>query len=243
MVPDDRAMSVVVFDMEPGARFDAHEHAEHQLAWASAGVLTVDCGEETWVLPPTRALWIPAGVRHETKSSGATIMRTAYIRPESSPISFDKPTPLKAGELLAQLIGYLSDESLPPVARTHAEAILFDILVPAKNPAIELRMPRDARALDVARAIITDPADGRDLAEWGERVGASERTLARAFAETGVTFGRWRTLARVQAAASELAAGTPVSHVAAHVGYATTSAFVAAFRRETGFTPSRYFTN
>lgn len=240
-VPDDRAMSVVVFEMEPGACFDAHEHIEHQLAWASAGVLTVDCGQETWVLPPTRALWIPAGVRHETKSAGATIMRTAYIRPDASPVKFDRPTPIGAGQLLAELIGYLAGEEIDARARANAEMVLFDILVPVKRSAIELRMPSDERALDVAKAIVADPADGRDLAAWGEYVGASERTLARAFAETGVTFGTWRTLARLQAAAPELAAGVPVTQVAIHVGYATTSAFISAFRRETGSTPRRYF--
>jgi AraC-like DNA-binding protein len=54
-------------------------------------------------------------------------------------------------------------------------------------------------------------------------------------------FDRWRTLARIQAALPELAAGQPVSHVARHVGYQTTSAFVAAFRRETDTTPGAYF--
>ncbi len=71
---------------------------------------------------------------------------------------------------------------------------------------------------------------------------ASERTLARAFAaETGVPFGRWRTLLRLQAALPMLARGEPVGRVASRVGYDTPSAFVAAFRRETGQTPAAYF--
>ncbi len=234
-------MEVVVFEMEPGACFESHLHQDHQLAWASEGVLTVDCGEETWVLPPTRALWIPAGVPHETKSSGATIMRTAYIAPNRSPLSFARPTPVGAGKLLAELIGYLSDPRLSADARSHAEAMMFDVIAPLPASVIELRMPSDSRALDVARAIIANPSDGRELAEWGALVGASARTLARAFFETGVTFGRWRTLARLQAAAPQLAAGAAVSSVATRVGYSTTSAFIAAFRRETGFTPRHYF--
>lgn len=82
----------------------------------------------------------------------------------------------------------------------------------------------------------------RTLAEWGHTIGTSERTLARAFvAETGIPFGRWRTLLRLQAALPLLAAGDPVSRVAHRVGYETASAFVAAFRRETGITPAAYF--
>jgi AraC-like DNA-binding protein len=38
-----------------------------------------------------------------------------------------------------------------------------------------------------------------------------------------------------------LAAGEPVASVARHVGYESASAFVAAFRRETGRTPASYF--
>jgi AraC-like DNA-binding protein len=240
-VPGDRALEVVVFEMETGARFEAHDHPDHQLAWASEGVLTVDCGAGSWVLPPTRALWIPGGIRHETKASGPAIMRTAYIDPKRSPLHFERPTPIGAGRLLAEIIHYLADASIDSAARGRAEAVFFDVLAPVSNSAIELRMPIDERALDVARAIIAEPADGRDLAEWGHTVGASARTLARAFADTGVTFGRWRTLARLQAAAPALAAGDPVSQVALRVGYTTTSAFIAAFRRETGSTPRRYF--
>jgi AraC-like DNA-binding protein len=38
-----------------------------------------------------------------------------------------------------------------------------------------------------------------------------------------------------------LAAGEPVSRVAGRIGYDTPSAFVAAFRRETGQTPGALF--
>jgi AraC-like DNA-binding protein len=46
---------------------------------------------------------------------------------------------------------------------------------------------------------------------------------------------------RLRAALPRLAAGDPVSVVAGEVGYETPSAFVAAFRRETGVTPATYF--
>ena len=95
---------------------------------------------------------------------------------------------------------------------------------------IDLRMPDDDRARQVAVALLANPADKRTLAEWGREAGASERTLARGFlAGTGIPFGRWRTLLRLQAALPALAAGDPVSAVARRAGYDTASAFVAAF--------------
>ncbi|MGO9881381.1 MAG: hypothetical protein ACLPSM_18795 [Acidimicrobiales bacterium] len=50
-------------------------------------------------------------------------------------------------------------------------------------------------------------------------MGASSRTLARSFlASTGIPFGRWRTLLRLQASLPVLAAG-PVGRVARLLGY------------------------
>jgi AraC-like DNA-binding protein len=122
--------------------------------------------------------------------------------------------------------------------------VLTDLLEPVARATIEVRMPADERAREVAQALAGDPADKRTLGQWGRQAGASERTLARAFlAGTGVPFGRWRTLLRLQAALPALAEGQPVGNVARQVGYDSASAFVAAFRHETGLTPAAYFSN
>ena len=228
--------------MPAGHVFDWHAHPDHQLAWAASGVLTVRTSKATWVLPPTRALWIPAGLRHETLSASAATMRTAYIRPDLCPVSWPDFTPVAASPLLAELIGYLERSDLDAARREHAEAMLADLLQPVALTSIDVRMPGEERAMAVAEALAANPADSRTLAQWGMQVGASARTLARAFrAGTGLPFGRWRGLLRLQAAIAALASGEPVGNVARHVGYESDSAFVAAFRRETGLTPAAYF--
>jgi AraC-like DNA-binding protein len=233
---------VVTFPMPAGHVFDWHTHPDHQLAWAASGVLSVRTSDATWVLPPTRALWIPAGLRHETLSAGMATMRTLYMRPDLCPIAWPDFTPVAASPLLAEMIGYLERSDLDAGRRAHAEAMLADLLQPVTMTSIDVRMPTDERARQVADALAADPADGRTLAAWGHEVGASARTLARAFAAgTGLPFGRWRGLLRLQAAITALAAGEPVGNVARHVGYESASAFVAAFRRETGMTPAAYF--
>ena len=120
--------------------------------------------------------------------------------------------------------------------------MLFDLIRPISAATLDLPMPADDRARRVADGLLADPADQRSLVEWGRAVGASDRTLTRAFlAGTGLRFDEWRTRARVTAAVRLLATGVPVARVASDVGYATTSAFGAAFRRATGTTPSAYF--
>ena len=235
-------MIVATFPMTSRSSFEWHTHPSHQLAWAASGVLTVRTATATWVLPPTRALWIPAGLAHETLSPGAATMRTLYIRPDRSPVSWDNPTPIAASRLLAELIGYLGCDVLDAGARARAEAVLADLLQPVAMATIDLRLPADGPARQVALALLEFPADKRTIAEWGRQLGASERTLARAFVfSMGMPFGRWRTLARLNAALPLLAVGEPVGNVARRVGYETPSAFVAAFRRETGITPAAYF--
>jgi AraC-like DNA-binding protein len=106
---------------------------------------------------------------------------------------------------------------------------------------LHLPMPRDRRLHGLAEALIADPGDARDLADWSRRAGASERTLARLFvAETGLTFGAWRQRLRLLTAMTRLAAGEPVTTVALDLGYASPSAFTAMFRRRMGAAPTRY---
>jgi AraC-like DNA-binding protein len=228
--------------MAAGTRFEWHAHSDHQLAWSSVGVLTVLTHGGTFILPPTRALWIPAGTPHETRASGAAILRSAYLKPARCPIRWADPAPVVVTPLLAELISHLAGDKLASPQRTRAETLLFDLITPIHTATLDVDLPADPRAREVAEALLTDPADSRTLPAWGRHVGASSRTLARAFlAETGLSFGRWRTLIRLQAALPRLADGAPVSVVAGQVGYQTTSAFVAAFRAHTGVTPGRYF--
>jgi AraC-like DNA-binding protein len=238
----ETGLDVCTFAMPPGTVFDWHVHDDHQLAWASSGVITVRSDQEAWVLPPTRALWIPAGVRHETLSEGVATMRTAYVRPSSCTIAWTTCTPVLASPLVAELLSHLEHGDLDPSNRTHAELLLVDLLEPVRTHSFTVRMPTDDRALRVAQRLIEDPAVDRTLAEWGADVGASSRTLARAFiTDTGLPFARWRSLVRLQRAMEALGAHESVNEVARQVGYETASAFVAAFRRETGITPARYF--
>ncbi|MBV9416077.1 MAG: helix-turn-helix transcriptional regulator, partial [Solirubrobacterales bacterium] len=227
----------VTFPMAPRSRFERHVHDDHQLAWAANGVLTVAADAGTWVLPPSRALWIPAGVPHETIASERSTMRTLYLEADTCPIQWKSPRPVVATALLVALIEHLEDNGLDPQHRVRAEQLTFDLLEPVEVATIQVTMPTDERALDVARALVSNPADTRNLADWGHETGVSGRTLTRAFlADTGIPFARWRTSVLLQAAIPLLAAGEPVATVAGYVGYETPSAFIAAFRRHTGVT-------
>ncbi|MFJ1614715.1 MULTISPECIES: AraC family transcriptional regulator [unclassified Streptomyces] len=241
---DGALVLIGTFPMPAGTRFNRHTHQRHQLAWASSGTLTVGADARTWVLPTTRALWLPAGVPHEVLSASRSTMTSLYLSaaPTGAPGPWTAPQPVEVPRLLAELILFLDDPSLDAARRAHGEALLLDLLKPVAVTTLDTPLPADPRAREVAQALLDDPACGLSLDAWGRRVGASGRTLARLFLSgAGMPFGRWRMLVRLNAALPALAAGEPLNRVSRAVGYETVSAFVAAFRRETGVTPGTYF--
>jgi AraC-like DNA-binding protein len=241
MSPNGQVVLLASVPMPLGTVFRRHSHPVHQLAWTDTSVLEVETAEGVWVLPPTRALWLPAGVLHETRATGPAVLRGIYLDPDRSRTDWSVPTPIAVGPMLAALLRYLEGD-LEQQARERGEALLPDLLEPVTAVTIDLPLPTDPRARDVADAILADPADARTLTHLGHDVGASARTLSRGFSEgTGMTFGRWRAAARMRAALPLLAQGQSVNRVAAAVGYDTPSAFVAAFRRVTGTTPGTLF--
>src|SRR6476620_322970 len=222
--------------------FERHSHPEHQLVWASAGVVAVTIDDLHWVLPRTRALWVPAGTPHTTTASAHCLLGGVYVPARRCPVRWRAPTVVGVSPLLAALLVHLADDGATGAARRRAEQVVFDQLAPIEVSTLRLPMPVDDRAARVASGLTNDPADGRGLAEWGTVVGASGRTLARAFvAETGMTFGAWRTQLRLGAALGPLAEGASVAAAGRAVGYGTPSAFIAAFRRALGVSPGAYF--
>ncbi|HEY9216545.1 MAG TPA: helix-turn-helix domain-containing protein, partial [Phenylobacterium sp.] len=70
---------------------------------------------------------------------------------------------------------------------------------------------------------------------------ASLRTLQRMFLrQTGLTLEAWRTRARLQHGVVQLASGASVTAAAFDSGYASPSAFIAAFKAAFGVTPAKY---
>ena len=237
-----RAISVFHFELVQGQFYPDHDHAVHQVAWSPTGVLTVRSGPRSWVLPPHLGLFIPAGLRHSTGAQRATRMLAPYLDPARCALDWSVPTVVRIGSLARALIEYLADRELPDERRGPAEQVLSDVLSPVDVATIDVRGPSDPRAAEVADALAADPADDRSLEEWGRKVGASVRTLTRAFAaDPGTSFARYRTQVRLRAALSLLAEGVPVGAVAHRVGYRSPSAFIAAFRRQTGVAPGSYF--
>ncbi|MYW89419.1 helix-turn-helix transcriptional regulator [Amycolatopsis rubida] len=230
-------------DLAATAGIAEHWHDEHQIVYASSGVLAVHTDRSRWIAPAHRALWIPAGTVHSHRAYGVTRLHLFGFPQELSPLSVTEPTALAVTPLLRELlIAYTElggDRSTP--AGQRMRAVLFDQLALAPERPVRVPAAHDPRLVAVCQSLEADPSDSRSLEALGRTVGASARTLTRLFrADTGMTFPQWRTQLRLYHALRLLVEGRSVTSVAQLCGFATTSAFIDVFRRSLGHTPGFY---
>jgi AraC-like DNA-binding protein/quercetin dioxygenase-like cupin family protein len=227
-----------------GDRVQAHWHDYAQLVYAVSGAMTVITDAGLWVVPPNRAVWLPAMERHSFRMAADVEMRTLYVHPSLQPPDLTRACVIQVSPLLHELTQRVIDfgKAYSEASREgRLVALLMDEIAAAPTEPLHVPSPRDPRLITLAGKIAANPGDGRGLAEWGRELGASERTLARLFRrDTGMSFVKWRQQVRLLSALQMLAADTPVTRVAADMGYESTSAFITMFKKSLGFTPSQY---
>jgi AraC-like DNA-binding protein len=228
-----------------GTVLERHSHDWAQLVYAFEGVMSVQTDAGTWVVPSHRGVWIPAGVGHAIAMSGWVSMRTLYIDPALAGTLPRRCCVLAVPPLLRELILHTVERgALRRSVREdrHLFDFLIDQLRALPTMPLELPMPRDARALRLARRWQDEPGAPAPLDDLARGAGASRRTLERLFQrETGMSLGRWRQQARLLHAMRLLARGEAVTSTALEVGYDSPSAFIAAFTQVMGTTPGRYY--
>ena len=107
---------------------------------------------------------------------------------------------------------------------------------------LDLQIPVDERLRKIYTQLSNNPGDNKTLEDWGEKVGATGRTLARRFrSETGMSFRQFRQQVRILEALRRLGMKEPVTTVAIDLGYDSPSAFISMFKKALGKTPGQYF--
>ncbi|QHC66387.1 helix-turn-helix domain-containing protein [Rathayibacter sp. VKM Ac-2759] len=218
-------------------------HQEDQLAWMATGSMELGVLGDQWHLRREHLAWIPAGVPHEMTFVEQGDLISVYADPTLRPPGdrWGSARTLRLEDLAGSLLLHLADAHPSAVRRRQCWLLLAELLAEAPDHDAAVALPRDPRARTVAAALLDDPADPRELADWAAEIGVSSKTIARAFsAETGSTFREWRVRARVHTAVGMLVRGDAVQAVAPAVGYDSVSSFIAAFRARLGTTPAVY---
>lgn len=234
-------------DLGEGHVIPEHWHPEDQLLFASKGVMTLRTREGIWVVPPMRAVWIPAMTPHSVATSGQVSMRTLYFLPRICRKLQKKCFVMNVSPLLKELILHACEYSKLS-RRVPAQRRIVDFLVDQLQEAgsipLQLPYPTDSRSMRVVQFMMANPADRRTLTSLCKESGASKRTIQRLFLEeTRMSFGKWRQQYQLLRGMELLARGEKVTAAALEAGYQSPSAFISVFRKQLGTTPMRYFRN
>lgn len=231
-----------------GVRLDLHMHREAQLVYAAKGTMQVTTPKGRWLVPPDRAVWVPARLEHAIDVLADIEMRTLYFdvawlarehRCESLAAEFV----VRVSRLLHEAIVALFDGRDDPDRTGLLVRLAMLELHQAEDSATFIPLPHEPRCRRAAKIVLDDPTGVHEIETLARAVGTSARTLSRLFAaETQLSFKSWRQRARIAAAIEKLSMESSVSvkQLAADLGYASVPAFSHAFRQVTGKTPTEF---
>jgi len=231
-----------------GFRIGTHMHREAQLVYAAKGTMQVTTPKGRWLVPPDRAVWVPALSEHAIDVLADIEMRTLYfdqawLNREKRSTSLAQEFVVRVSPLLHQAILALFDERNTPDRTALLIQLAMLELHRAEDSTTFVPLPHEPRCRRAADIVLADPTAVHEIETLAREVGTSARTLSRLFsAETQLSFKSWCQRARVAAAIERLStdASVPVKQLASELGYASVPAFSHAFRQVTGKTPTEF---
>ena len=239
-----RAVATLRTAYKPGHHIKPHWHARAQFAFAVEGTMRVRTERRVWIVPPSRALWIPARTAHEIQMYGIVKMHSLYLSEAAAAGMPASPAVLNVTPLLRELI--VRAVALPADYDDSGDAGLLMRLLVAEirrlSPcAFDLPLPESAQLMQLCERILSDFSARRACEMDANELSLSTRTLYRRFLrETGITFARWKQQARLLESIRRLGEGVPVTTVAIDLGYESPSAFSTMFRRALGIAPRAF---
>lgn len=220
----------------------------HYLVYALSGTLRLEAQGLRWILPPARAALIAAdnpiriSILTAATTASALFAKNFMPAPRQAVTVFDL-SPL-ARELIDECRAWGAESGqLDPYARRLFDTLAAIVLRLADTPSPFVMPLPCSLALQRALTLTEDLADAEpSFAAIARATGQSPRALSRRFAdEMGMTWRQaLRRLRLIQAVEVLAMSDAPVTEVAMRVGYASLSAFNAAFRDMVGMTPTDY---
>jgi AraC-like DNA-binding protein len=239
--------------MPSHARYPMMRHPWGEFVYSFSGITEVTTGDEYFLTPPHMGLWIAPGTQHIGFNHVETVHCSVYISRELCSAMPEKTCAVLVSPLVRAMLEHL--RALPAggqgshdgrggsesPARERLLHVLVDLLSTCATTGTYLPHADDPELNTVLQVFHDNPADNRPLAELAATFHMSERTLMRhAQCELGMSLTEWRARLRLVSALPLLQAGHSVESVALDLGYATSSAFIAMFRRLTGTSPGKF---
>lgn len=227
--------------------FPWHEHHFYQVLYAVRGTLHLETEMGWWLLPPMRAAFIPAHLKHRVRPTEQASLRTLYLSAEFVTLRTRQcgvftVTPL-AREMILYAMRWGPDHSPGDALAARFFTTLGALLPEWLETEVLLALPR-ARTSRTERAMTYTlrHLETATVTKAAAAAHTSVRTLTRHFRyETGLSWRTFLRTARIVRAVELLSAPTAsVSSVSLAVGFESLSAFSSAFKSLVGESPSHY---
>ena len=223
----------------------AHLHERSQLFCPMSGLAMASTSQGTWLVPCRRALWIPAGVRHELRMEGVVEMQSLYFDTKTIP---DMPERCRVVAISSLMRSLMAEAVALPIKydREGRSAAIMKLIgyevSRLRELPLSLPLPTDKALARRCLKFSASPEANAKIDDWaGALHSITRRTFTRLFRrETGLSFVAWRQQACVLAALPKLTAGSSVTRTAADLGFDNPAAFSTLFKRTLSVTPRQY---
>ena len=240
-----RPLVVICNNFAAGDVILPHHHRRSQLVYGASGTMMVETQHGRWVVPPDRAVWIPAGIVHNLAMIGSVTTMTIWIEPNAITGLPEDCQVVAVSSLMRSLLSAAIDVEPEYEINGRDGALMALLLHELKTLAplgLSLHFPKHERLAERCREFLRQPNPHATIESWSEALNMSRRTFTRLFRhETGQSFAMWRQQACLFAALPRLAAGEAVTEIALDLGYESPAAFATMFKRLQGIAPTQYF--
>ncbi len=234
-----RAATIAAHSVYPSLR-----HGWGELIYAFSGVIEITVADRHFLAPPRHGIWIPPGVEHVGGARHESSFGALCLDAARSARMPGEPCTLAIAPLPRTMLATLQQRGIDvPVTAAHQR--LFDVLLDELALSLPqesyLPLSADLALRQVLDALQQNPACDKPLAQWAQDVHTTERTLSRRCQrDLGMSFGAWCQRLRLLRALDALQGTRSVQAIALDLGYGSTSAFIAMFRRHLGDSPEAF---
>ncbi|MDN5874271.1 MAG: helix-turn-helix transcriptional regulator [Sinobacteraceae bacterium] len=233
-----------VEDMPSHSTYPALRHPWGEFIYSFGGITEVKVDNNNLFAPPHSGLWIPPETEHTCFNHRETAHCSLYVSNDLCAAMPDTACALLVSPLVRAVLEHLQDFRLSENRPSESERllrVLVDQLSICETTESFMPYTDDPRLGPLLQALHDDPADNRTLTELATAFHMSKRTLMRRCeTELGMSLTEWRQRLRLVNALPLINSGRSVESVALDLGYATSSAFIAMFRRLMGSSPKEF---
>lgn len=230
-------------NMPTNAIYPLHKHDWGEFMYAFSGVIEMTVKDKVYLVLPRYGIWVPPQMIHQCCNDDAAQHCAIFIATDFCVELPSKPCSMQISPLMREMLEYLrelpSSEDCAEYSRFMR--VFLDQLLIAPSTSSYLPTANDPFLRRLLKELESNPGDNRSLEKLAQGIGISERSLSRKCKkELGMTLLEWRQRLKTLKSLAMLEEGRKVEDIALELGYSSSSAFSAMFKRMMGQTPADF---